>query len=68
LIWKFSQKITKRFKTDGLNFTIPKSAIGEDNTVTLDFVFDEISKDELELDTNKRTKTFSVQSFKMYTQ
>ena len=64
----FSQKITNKFKTDGLNFTIPKTAIGEDNTVTLEFVFDEISKDELKLDTNKRTKTFSVQSFKMYTQ
>ena len=64
----FSAKITKSFSTDGLNFTIPTSVIGDDNTVTLDFVFDDISDDELKLDTNKRTKTFSVQSFKMYTQ
>ncbi len=64
----FSAKITKAFESDGLNFTVPTSVIGDDNTVTLDFVFKDISQDELELDTNKRTKTVSVQSFKMYTQ
>lgn len=64
----FSEKITKDYQTDGLNFTVPSSVIGEDNVLTLDFVFSNISKSELELDTNKRTKTISVQSFKMYTQ
>lgn len=64
----FNEKITKAHQSDGINFTIPTSVIGEDNVITLDFVFSNVSQDELELDTNKRTKNFSVQSFKMYTQ
>lgn len=64
----FSAKINKSFVNDGLNFTVPTSLIGDDNTVTLDFVFPDISSDELELEQNKRTKTISMQTFKMYTQ
>ena len=64
----FSAKIDKSFVHDGLNFTVPKSLIGEDNTLTLDFVFTDIDRDEYDLEQNKRTKTVSVESFKMYTQ
>lgn len=64
----FSAKITKSFISYGINFTVPKSIIESDNKITLDFKFNNISEDELELETNKRTKTVSMQSFKMYTQ
>ncbi len=64
----FSAKITDVFIPEGLNFTIPTSVIGDDNTVTLDFVFSGIPDSELELETNKRTKTVSFNSLKMYTQ
>ena len=64
----FKAKITDSFVSDGINFTVPKSLIGKDNKITLDFKFDSINKDELKLDANKRTKTVSMQSFKMYTQ
>lgn len=64
----FSAKINKSFVKDGLNFTIPTSLIGDDNTVTLDFVFSGIDDSELELEQSKRTKTISLESFKMYTQ
>lgn len=64
----FSAKITESFIPDGLNFTVPTSIIGDDNTITLDFVFDNIPQSELELETNKRTKTVSFNSLKLYTQ
>lgn len=64
----FNDKITRDYKTDGINFTVPTSLVGEDGVLTLDFKFFNVSKDELDLETNKRTKTISLQSFKMYTQ
>ncbi len=64
----FSAKISKSFIKDGLNFTVPTSLIGENNTITLDFAFSDISSKELNLEQNKRTKTVSFESFKMYTQ
>lgn len=64
----FSAKINKSFSKDGLNFTVPKNLIGKDKTLRLRFVFPEISDDEFYLEQNKRTKTFSLESFKMYTQ
>lgn len=64
----FCAKINKSFVNDGLNFTVPTSIIGDDNTITLSFVFNDIDDSELELETNKRTKTISFESFKMYTQ
>lgn len=64
----FSAKINKSFVKDGLNFTVPTSLIGDDNTITLDFEFTSISDKELDKEQSKRTKTISVESFKMYTQ
>ncbi|MBR2715727.1 MAG: hypothetical protein IKB73_05960 [Ruminococcus sp.] len=64
----FSAKISKSFEKDGINFTVPTSLIDDNNVLTLDFEFTDISNDELELDTNKRTKVISLESFKMYTQ
>lgn len=64
----FSAKINKSFVKDGLNFTVPTSLIGDDNTITLDFEFPSISEEQLEKEQSKRTKTISMESFKMYTQ
>ncbi len=64
----FSAKIDKSFVKDGLNFTVPCSLIGDSNTLTLDFVFTDIKNSESELEQNKRTKTVSLETFKMYTQ
>ncbi|MBQ4128760.1 MAG: hypothetical protein IJD68_03200 [Ruminococcus sp.] len=64
----FSAKINQSFSNDGLNFTVPARLIGDDKTLRLRIVFPEISDDEFLIDQNKRTKTFSVQTFKMYTQ
>ena len=65
----FTAKISESFVNDGLNFTVPAHLIEEnDNTLVLRFDFPEISDNEVALEQNKRTKTFSVESFKMYTQ
>ena len=64
----FGAKIDKSFKESGLNFTVPSSIIEKNNKLTLRFEFPEISSSEYDLEQNKRTKTFSVESFKMYTQ
>lgn len=64
----FSAKINETFVSSGLNFTVPTSAISDDNTILLEFNFSGISENEYELDTNKRTKTISFDTFKMYTQ
>ncbi len=64
----YSAKISKSFVNDGLNFTVPCSLIGNDNTLNLSFNFTDIDKNELDLEQNKRTKTFSLKSFKLYTQ
>lgn len=64
----FSAKIGNSFKTNGLNFTVPTSLIGEDNTIELDFCFTDIDDDEMSQPISKRTKTIVLSSFKMYTQ
>ncbi len=64
----FTAKINQSFKNDGINFTVPAHLIGKDKTLRLRIVFPEISDDEFLIDQNKRTKTFSVETFKMYTQ
>lgn len=64
----FSAKINKSFVKDGLNFTVPTSLIGDDNTITLEFVFPGIKESELDKPQSKRTKTISLETFKMYTQ
>ncbi|MBQ7134359.1 MAG: hypothetical protein IJO20_07675 [Ruminococcus sp.] len=64
----YSGTINKSSINEGLNFTIPSSLIGNDNTVTLSFRFTDIDDSEMDLDLNKRTKTVSFKSFKMYTQ
>ena len=64
----FTAKINESFVEDGLNFTVPAYLVTDDNRLVLRFVFPEISDEEMLEDQNKRTKTFSVQSFKMYTQ
>ncbi|MDO4747920.1 MAG: hypothetical protein Q4A12_01950 [Eubacteriales bacterium] len=64
----YSQRITKSLKNEGLNFTVPNPLIKDDNILSLKFVFPEISSEEFELTQDKRTKTFSAETFKMYTQ
>lgn len=64
----FSGKIDKSYVSEGLNFTVPSSLIGNDNTLTLSFAFTDIDENEMNIEQNKRTKTVSFKSFKMYTQ
>lgn len=64
----YSGTINKSSINEGLNFTIPSSIIGNDNTVTLSFRFTNIDDSEMELELIDRTKTISFKSFKMYTQ
>lgn len=64
----FSDKLDKSFVNEGLNFTVPSSLIGNNNTLNLSFSFPDIDDSEIEIDQNKRTKTVSFKSFKMYTQ
>ena len=64
----YSGKIDKSLVSEGLNFTVPSSLIGNNNELNLSFDFADIDNDEFDLDQNKRTKTVSFKSFKMYTQ
>lgn len=64
----FSDKLDKSYVSEGLNFTVPASLIGNNNTLNLSFAFPDIDDTEMKLDQNKRTKTVSFKSFKMYTQ
>ncbi len=64
----YSGTINKSVVNEGLNFTVPSSIIGNDNTVTLSFKFIDIDDSEMDLELSKRTKTVSFKSFKMYTQ
>ena len=64
----YSGKIDKSLVSEGLNFTVPSSLIGNNNELTLSFDFTDIDNAEFDLDQNKRTKTVSFKSFKMYTQ
>ena len=64
----YSGKIDKKLVSEGLNFTVPCSLIGNNNELNLSFDFTDINNSEFELEQNKRTKTVSFKSFKMYTQ
>ncbi len=64
----YDRRLDPSVRNTGLNFLVPTSIIGADNTLTLDFLFPEISDDELSLEANERVIVISFTSFKIYTQ
>ena len=64
----YTRKAADSMLTHGINFTVPIEDIGDDNELTLEFDFDDISKKELDENIYNRTITISFASFKIYTQ
>lgn len=64
----FDRELDSSVKKNGLNFRVPASVIGPDNTLTLDFEFPDVDQSELNLGANERTAIIAFTSFKIYTQ
>ena len=64
----YTRKATDSMLKHGINFTVSTDLIDEDNTLDLEFIFDDIDKKEIDKNIYDRTITISMESFKIYTQ